>query len=100
LKIISILVTNSLIGCTSLQAIEAPPEKLHEQIRHEDIVKAGDMVRIIAEEQKEHLSVVTAINGDQVRGVDFTVPINSIATVALLIWNSWMWNSWNVRLFN
>jgi len=34
-KIISILVIINLIGCTSLQTIEAPSDKLHEQIRHE-----------------------------------------------------------------
>jgi hypothetical protein len=51
-KIISFLA--NLIGCTSLQTIEAPPDKLHEQIRHEGVVKIGDKVRIVTEDQTFH----------------------------------------------
>jgi hypothetical protein len=80
-KITSILVIINLIGCTSLQTIEAPPDKLHEQIRHEHLVKVGDKVRIITEDQKEHQFVVTAINEDEIRGEDVTIPIDSIVTL-------------------
>ncbi len=80
-KIISILVIINLIGCTSLRTIEAPPDKLHEQIRHQDIVKAGDKIRIITEDRKEHQFVVTAINEDEIRGADVTIPIDSIVTL-------------------
>jgi hypothetical protein len=80
-KIISILLIINLIGCTSLQTIESPPDKLHEQIRHENLVKVGDKVRIITEGQKEHQFVVTAINADEIRGEDVTIPIDSIVTV-------------------
>ena len=80
-KIISILVIINLIGCTSLQTIEAPPDRLHEQIRRENIVKVGDKVRIITEDQKEHQFVVTAIYEDEIRGEDVTIPIDSIVTL-------------------
>jgi hypothetical protein len=80
-KIISILVIINLIGCTSLQTIEAPPDRLHEQIRRENLVKVGDKVRIITEDQKEHQFVVTAIYEDEIRGEDVTIPIDSIVTV-------------------
>ncbi|MGB7934555.1 MAG: hypothetical protein WCH04_20480 [Gammaproteobacteria bacterium] len=80
-KIISILLIINLIGCTSLQTIEAPPEKLHEQIRHENLVKVGDKVRIITEDQKEHQFIVTAIYEDEIRGEDVTIPIDSIVTL-------------------
>ncbi|MGB7932901.1 MAG: hypothetical protein WCH04_11875, partial [Gammaproteobacteria bacterium] len=53
-KIINLLLIINLIGCTSLQTIDAPPDKLHEQIRHANLVKVGDKVRIITEDQKEH----------------------------------------------
>ncbi len=79
-KIINILVIINLIGCTSLQIIEAPPEKLHEQIRHENIVKVGDKARIIADDQKEHQFVVTAINEDDIRGEDVITRIDSIVS--------------------
>jgi len=80
-KITSILVIINLIGCTSLQSIDAPPNKLHEQIRHENIIRAGDKVNIITETQKEHKFVVTAINDDEIHGKDVTVPIDSIVSV-------------------
>jgi hypothetical protein len=80
-KIISIMVIINLIGCTSLQTIEAPPDKLHEQIRHENLVNVGDKVRIITEDEKEHQFVVTAINESEIRGKDVTVPIDSIVSV-------------------
>ena len=80
-KFISILVIINLIGCTSLQAIEAPPDKLHEQIRRENLVKVGDKVRIITEDQKEHQFVVTAIYENEIRGEDVTIPIDSIMTL-------------------
>ena len=80
-KLISVLVIINLIGCTSLQTIEAPPDKLHEQIRHENLIKVGDKVKIITEDQKEHQFVVTAINEDAIRGEDATIPIDSIAAV-------------------
>jgi hypothetical protein len=80
-NIISILLILNLIGCTSLQTIEAPPDKLHEQIRNENLVKVGDKVRVITEDKKEHQFVVTAINEDEIRGEDVTIPIDSIVTV-------------------
>jgi hypothetical protein len=80
-KITSILVLINLIGCTSLQTIEAPPDKLHEQIRRENIVSVGDKVRIITEDQKEHQFVVSAIYEDEIRGENVTIPIDSIVTL-------------------
>jgi hypothetical protein len=80
-KLISILVIINLIGCTSLQTIEAPPDKLHEQIRHENLVKVGDKVKIVTEDQKEHEFVVTATNENEIRGEDITIPIDSIVAV-------------------
>jgi len=80
-KIISILVIINLIGCTSLQTIEAPPDKLHGQIRHENLVKVGDEIKIITEDEKEHQFVVTAINESEIRGKDVTVPIDSIVSL-------------------
>ena len=80
-KLISVLVIINLIGCTSLQTIEAPPDKLHERIMHENLIKVGHKVKIITEDQKEHQFVVTAINEDEIRGEDVSIPIDSIAAV-------------------
>jgi hypothetical protein len=80
-KIISVLLIIHLIGCTSLQTIEAPPDKLQEQIRHENLIKVGDRVKIITEDQKEHEFVVTAINEDEIRGEGVNIPIDSVVAV-------------------
>lgn len=81
LKVINFLAVLNFIGCTSLQTIEAPPDKLHEQIRHENLLKVGDKVKIVTEDQKEHEFVVTAINEEEIRGEDVTIPIDSVAAV-------------------
>lgn len=81
LKVINFLAMLNFIGCTSLQTIEAPPNKLHEQIRHENLIKVGDKVKIVTEDQKEHEFVVIAINEEEIRGKDVTVPIDSIVSV-------------------
>jgi hypothetical protein len=81
LKIVSILVIINIIGCTSLQTIQAPPEMLHDQIRAQGIVKAGDKVRIITEDRKEHEFVVTAVTEDEINGKDVSIPIDSIVTL-------------------
>jgi hypothetical protein len=82
-EIISILLIINLIGCTSLQTIEAPPDKLREQLRNETLVKVGDKVRITTEDQKEHQFVVIAINDDEIRGENVTIPIDSIVTLEI-----------------
>ena len=70
-----VVVIINLIGCTTVQTIEVPPDKLHEQIRHESLLKVGDNVRIITENKKEYQLIVTAINEDEIRGEDATIPI-------------------------
>ena len=80
-KLISIFVIINFIGCTSLQTIEEPSDKLHEQMRHENLVKVGDEIKIITENEKEHQFVVTAINESEIRGKDLTVPIDSIVSL-------------------
>ena len=80
-KIISLLAIVNLIGCTSLQTIDAPPDQLHQQIRHESVVKVGDKVRIVTKDQEEHQFVITALDENEIRGADVTIPIDSIATL-------------------
>jgi len=50
-------------------------------MKHENLVKVGNEVQIITEDEKEHQFVVTAINESEIRGKDVTVPIDSIVSV-------------------
>ena len=77
-KFISILVTVNLIGCTSLQPIEAQPDELQDRIRHEQIVEVGDRVRIFTEDGKEHQFNVTSIDANHINGDSVTIPVDSI----------------------
>ena len=77
-KFISILVTVNLIGCTSLQPIEAPPDELQDRIRQEQIVEVGDRVRIFTEDGKEHQFRVTSIDANHISGESVTIPVDSI----------------------
>jgi len=67
-KIISIFVVITQVGCTNLQPIEQSPETLQERIRHGDIIKVGDSVSILTEDEKEHRFVVTGIDADKIHG--------------------------------
>ena len=80
-RLVSLLVIISLIGCTSLRPIEATPEELQQRIRQEDIVEVGDRVRIFTADEKEHRFLVTAVDADEVRGKDVSVPIDSIVAL-------------------
>jgi hypothetical protein len=77
-KVISILVTVNLIGCTSLQPIEAQPGELQDRIRHEQIVEVGDRVRIFTEDGKEHQFKVTSTDANHINGDNVTIPVDSI----------------------
>jgi hypothetical protein len=68
-KIISILVIINLVGCASIQPIEAQPDELQNRIRHENLVKVGDNVRIFTEDGKEHGFRVTSVDENEIIGV-------------------------------
>ena len=58
-----------MIGCSSIQLIEAQPDELQNRIRHENLVKVGDNVRIITEDEKEHQFRVTSVDESEIIGV-------------------------------
>ena len=68
-KIISMLVIFNLIGCSSHQSIQAQPDELQDRIRHENLVRVGDKVRIFTEDEKEHQFRVTSIDENEITGV-------------------------------
>jgi len=95
-KAVSILLILSQIGCSNLKTIDAPPEALHERIRQGDLIKAGDSVRIVTEDEREHRFVVTGITTNEIHGKFIrpssdgnkisheevvTIPIDSIVAV-------------------
>ncbi len=79
--IISIIVIMSLIGCTSMQPIEAGPDELQYKIRYEHIVNIHDRVKVFSEDGKQYQFQVTAIDENDIHGEGVTVPIDSIVAV-------------------
>jgi hypothetical protein len=77
-KIISILLITNLIGCTSLQPIEAQPDELQDRIRYEQIVAVGDRVRMVTEDGKEHQFKVTSIDANHISGDGVTIPVDTV----------------------
>jgi hypothetical protein len=77
-KIISILLITNLIGCTSLQPIEAQPDELQDRIRYEQIVAVGDRVRMVTEDGKQHQFKVTSIDANHISGDDVTIPVDTV----------------------
>ncbi|MEE4379312.1 MAG: hypothetical protein V2J55_17640 [Candidatus Competibacteraceae bacterium] len=77
-KIIAILIITHLIGCTSMQRIEADPGELQDRIRNDNIVIVGDNVKTFTEDGKEYQFEVTAIDAEAIRGEHTTVPVDSI----------------------
>ena len=95
-KTVSILVIISQVSCSNVKTIDAPPETLQERIRQGDLVKVGDSVRIVTEDEKEHRFLVTGIttneidgkivratpDGSEIRQEELvTIPIDSIIAV-------------------
>jgi len=61
--------------------VETTPERLHEQIRHENLLKVGEKATIYTLDENAHYFVVTAIDADDIRGKDITIPIDSVIAV-------------------
>jgi len=90
-KIISFYVIISLFGCSTFQPIEAQQGDLQDEIRHENILKISDVVKIFTEDGKKHQIRITSIDENEIVGVrnvwknenevvqeTVTIPINSI----------------------
>ena len=90
-KIISVLMIISLFGCSTFQPIEAQRGDLQDEIKHENILKVSDEVKIFTEDGKKHRFKITSIDENEIVGVrtvwnneneavqeTVTIPIDSI----------------------
>jgi hypothetical protein len=67
-----------LSGCTSLKPIELSPEQLQNRIATEDIVKVGEIVKVVTSDGKTREFKVTEIREDHILGKDVDIPIKDI----------------------
>ena len=77
-----------------MQPIKAQPDELQDRIRHEDLVKIFNDIRIFTEDGKEYQLrvtsveakeivgiLVTTIDGKEILGDSVTIPVDSIVAL-------------------
>ena len=78
---ILMLVLLVLGGCMSVQKIDLPPEGLQDGIRNGGVVRPGDRIAVVSENQGEQVFVVTAVDQNVIRGESVEVPIEDVVTL-------------------
>ena len=68
-------------GCASLQAVDAPPEQVREQVRAGQIARPGERVTVTTEDGRTHEFEVVEVTDRAVRGDGAEVPIDEIVGV-------------------
>ena len=58
-----------LTGCTSLKPVDMNSKTLQENIRHGELIKEGDRVRVITRDGSSHILTVTAISEHMLEGL-------------------------------
>jgi len=77
-RTLAIFVLLIMTGCTSLQPIELSPEELQNKIVTDQVVAAGDRVKIVTRDGTQHQFKVVAIDNDTIAGKDISIPIGDI----------------------
>jgi hypothetical protein len=67
-----------LSGCTTLRPIELSRSQVQEGISHGDLVHAGDNVKIITNDGKQHQFKVISVSDGYVKGEAVEIPIKDI----------------------
>jgi hypothetical protein len=67
-RVLLLVISALLLGCTSLHKIDISEDQLHEQIRAGEILREGDRVQIITFDKKRHEIWVTGIDEALVYG--------------------------------
>jgi hypothetical protein len=71
----------SLVGCTSLHAIQVPPAELQREILAGALLKSGDQVVVGTADGRSIEFRVSAIRGGELVGKDQSVPIDQIVSL-------------------
>ena len=77
-KILLLLFTASLSGCTNLKPVAMAPEVLQENIRDGKAVHEGDTIRVVTKDGVSHLLVVTGVDEHIIRGHAMGAPPGAI----------------------
>jgi|HubBroStandDraft_5_1064220.scaffolds.fasta_scaffold251972_2 hypothetical protein len=67
-----------LAGCTTLRPVNGTPGELQRRINAGELLKAGDRVRIVTTDQKEHRFTVKTVGAGVVAGPSESIPVGQI----------------------
>jgi hypothetical protein len=82
-----LLIAITLVGCTSLQAMQGTPAELQQGIATGGTLHAGDRVRITTADGRMHELTVSAVGNDSVAGGGEVLPLTTIVAVEKRIVN-------------
>jgi hypothetical protein len=80
-RFISFLLALSLVGCTSLKPVNMTASELQKQIPTGSVINANDEIKLETSDGKTRQFVVTEVTNTHVRGVNNSIPINTISSV-------------------
>jgi hypothetical protein len=64
-----------------MQQVELPAEELQAQIREGTLIRPGDRVRLVTEDEQEYRFEVTSVDRQWIGGDDIRVPIDEVIAV-------------------
>jgi len=72
-----------LAGCTTMKPVEMPPAELHEKILAENVLPAGESVRVVTADGQIRKFRVVEVDTDErvIRGKDVSVDVDQVVAV-------------------
>jgi hypothetical protein len=82
-KIILTATVLLVCACTTMRPIEAPPAEVQRIIIEENVLKAGERVKLVTEDGKLHQFKIVAVDQEAglVHGKNTSVPIDEVVAV-------------------
>ena len=70
-------------GCTSMKPVEMPPAELHEKILSENILHAGESVRVVTADGQIRKLLVIEVDTDErvIHGKDVSIDVDQVVAV-------------------
>ena len=80
-RFISFLLALSLVGCTSMKPVNMTASELQKRIPSGGVINVKDEIKLETSDGKTQQFVVTEVTNTHVRGVNNSIPINTISSV-------------------
>ena len=71
----------AVTGCTTLRPIDGSPEELRQFINSGELLRVGDLVRIITADEKAHRFAVTKVQAGLIVGPKESIPVDEVISL-------------------